>query len=187
MDFISMIFIGFGLSMDAFAVSVSCGFSIPEIKKHHAFRIASVFGLFQAVMPVIGWAIASRFRSILTAWDHWIAFGLLLLIGAHMLYESHVGCPTKRPDPLQWRILLLLGVATSIDALAVGLSFAFLNSPIVIPVLIIGVITFGMALTGIKLGDKLGCHLSQKAEIIGALILIGIGLKILIEHLFFQG
>ena len=182
MDWLTLLLVGIGLSMDAFAVSISCGIASAVVRFRHAFRIAFTFGLFQAVMPLAGWAAGMGFRSIISAFDHWIAFGLLLIIGLKMMREALRGCPGKL-DAADWRILLTLSVDTSMDAMAVGLSFAMLEISIVTPVLIIGLITFALSFAGVYLGDRVGDRLGRKVEVLGGLILIGIGIKILVEHL----
>jgi putative Mn2+ efflux pump MntP len=182
MNFITIFGIGLGLSMDAFAVSVINGFIIKKLNIRYAFRIAFSFGFFQALMPVIGWTLGLSFRKYITNIDHWIAFSLLCLIGGKMIYES-INCSEEKRDCLQFSALLILSIATSIDALAVGLSFSFLQIEIIMPALIIGVITFIVSLIGIFLGDKIGRFVGNKLELIGGLILIIIGIKIVLEHL----
>jgi putative Mn2+ efflux pump MntP len=149
-------------------------------------RIAFAFGLFQAVMPVIGWLTGVKLQNVMQSYDHWIAFGLLLFIGAKMIYEAFVIEENeKKQNPLKLTVLLGLAIATSLDALAVGLSFAFLHVQIILPALIIGVITFFISFLGVYLGNKIGEKFGTKMEIIGGLILIGIGVRILIQHLLF--
>ena len=170
--------------MDAFAVSVASGFAIKKLEVHHALRIALFFGAFQAIMPIVGFLAGLRLRNALSQWDHWIAFILLAAIGGKMIYESFkLGSDRKQIDPLRLGVLLLLSIATSIDALAVGASFAFLNITIVAPVIIIGLITFATSFIGVFIGDKFGHIFESKIELIGGLILIAIGTKILLEHL----
>ena len=184
MDIVSIIFIAFGLAMDAFAVAVASGAAMRELRVKHAFRIASSFGVFQAIMPVVGWLSGLAVRGFIAGIDHWIAFSLLSLIGVKMIYES-----TKmKPDDSKRKILsiyvlLTLSVATSIDALAIGFGFALLDVSIIAPVLIIGMVTFLLSFAGVYLGRRLGHIFENKIEIVGGLILIGIGIKILIEHL----
>lgn len=184
MDTLTIIIIALGLAMDAFAVSVTSGLTINQLHIKHALRIAFFFGGFQAVMPVLGWMAGLTVRDLIASVDHWIAFGFLTFIGAKMIYEAiRIESLEKRGNPLKWSILILLAVATSIDALAVGLTFAILQVSIILPILIIGVITFFLSFAGVYIGDRLGHFLENKIEIAGGLILIGIGLKILIEHL----
>lgn len=188
MDLLDIIILALALSMDALAVSVANGFIIKELKIKHALRIAIAFGLFQAVMPVLGWAAGVTFSSFLTAIDHWIAFILLGGIGGKMIYESRKIEEEEEAvsnNALHLPTLFFLAVATSIDALAVGLSFAFLDVAIISPVLIIGGITAVLCFVGVFIGNKVGHLFESKLEFIGGIILIGIGIKILIEHLFF--
>ena len=184
MNFITIIGIGVGLSMDALAVSVINGFVIKKLKIKHAFKIAFSFGFFQALMPVVGWAAGLSFRKYIQNIDHWVAFSLLCIIGGKMIYESVI-CREEKKDCLQFSALLTLSIATSIDALAVGLSFSFLQVEIIVPAIIIGVVTFIICLIGIYVGDKIGRFIGNKLELIGGLILIIIGIKIVIEHLFY--
>ncbi len=184
MTLIAVIFMAFGLAMDAFAVSVASGITIKRVKARHAIRIAVSFGLFQAAMPVLGWMAGLGLRDFIKHIDHWLAFGLLLFVGIRMIYEStRLEEAEKRRDPLRSHVLLLLSIATSIDAFAVGLTFAFINISIAGPVIIIGCITFVLSLAGVYIGDKVGHFFEKKIEAIGGLILIAIGTKILIDHL----
>jgi len=186
LDILSVFVIAVGLAMDAFAVSISCGFTVPSPKRWNALKIAAFFGAFQAVMPVIGWSIGRFFSIYIETFDHWIAFILLSFIGIRMIYNAIMAdeCETV-VDPTDIKTLLMLSIATSIDALAVGVTFAFLQIRIITPVLIIGIITFFISSIGLLIGHKLGCYFEKRVEIFGGLVLIGIGLKILIEHLFF--
>ena len=184
MDIISIIFIAFGLAMDAFAVSVTSGLIIKHLRINNALKIAVFFGAFQAIMPLIGWSAGLSFRDFISGVDHWIAFGLLSIIGCKMVYESSkMGSNEKKIDPLNLYVLFILSIATSIDALAVGLSLSFLNVPIALPAIIIGIVTFLLSVFGVYFGNRFGHYFERKIEIIGGLILIGIGIKILIEHL----
>ncbi|MDN5354981.1 MAG: hypothetical protein PWQ09_1737 [Candidatus Cloacimonadota bacterium] len=184
MDIFSIIVIAIGLAMDAFAVSIASGVTIRCFKQRIAFRVAFFFGFFQAIMPVLGWLAGNSFRIYITSFDHWIAFGLLLFIGGKMIYESfYLEEKQKSCNPENILILFTLAIATSIDALAVGLSFSILNLNIIEPILIIGVITFVLSYIGVFIGDKFGSLFENKIEIIGGLVLIGIGIKILLEHL----
>jgi len=183
MELIPIIFIGIGLSMDAFAVSVTCGLSLPSPKKWNAFKIAFSFGLFQALMPIIGWFAGKSLSVYIQQFDHYVAFIILLLIGIRMVYKALKEGDCNPIDSSNYQVLLMLSIATSIDALAVGVTFAFLKMTIVTPVLIIGLITFIISALGVSIGHRVGCRLGKKAEIVGGAILIIIGLKILIEHL----
>jgi len=187
MDFFSILVISVGLAMDAFAVSVACGVTITRMDLRQTLKIAASFALFQALMPIIGWSAGLGFREYIAAYDHWIAFGLLAGIGLKMIYEARkLEKDAERSEELDTVMtagrLLLLSIATSIDALAVGLSFAVLNITILTPALIIGFITGGMSHAGIILGRRVGHLLEGKVEIIGGVILILIGVKILFEH-----
>lgn len=173
-----------GLALDAFSVAVVGGVVVKKPRLRHAVMIALFFGAFQAVMPVIGWAAGSLLTDFITGVDHWIAFLLLCLIGFHMIYESLKPIYKRNSyNPLNIRILLLLSVATSIDALAAGISFAFMEIAIIRSALIIGIVTFALSFTGYYIGDRIGRSFGNKVRILGGIILIGIGLKILIEHL----
>jgi putative Mn2+ efflux pump MntP len=184
MDLLSIIMIAIGLAMDAFAVSITCGLAIQPHNRHKFLRVPLAFGGFQAIMPVIGWLAGQTLQKYILDFDHWIAFGLLAYIGGHMIYES-ITTKECAPefDPSDHQLLLGLSIATSIDALAVGVTFAFLEMTIIVPVIIIGIITFIISLSGIYIGKRVGCYLGKKVEIFGGVVLIGIGVKILIEHL----
>jgi putative Mn2+ efflux pump MntP len=185
MNLFTIFAIALGLAMDAFAVSITCGFIILPPKKPKAIRIASSFGGFQAVMPLIGWEIGRYFHRILEQVDHWVAFILLAIIGCHMIYEAtktEQACPA---DPSNGLILISLSIATSIDAFAVGVLLALLKVQIITPILIIGFVTFFISLLGLLIGHKIGAFFGRKLEIGGGLILIAIGLKILLEGLGF--
>lgn len=187
MSVIELLVLALGLSMDAFAVSICKGLSVPKLQAKHCLICGVYFGGFQALMPLIGWALGIRFQSMITNIDHWIAFVLLAVIGANMIKESfskEEECPDAS---FGFKTMLTLAVATSIDALAVGVTFAFLNVSIVPAVLLIGATTFVCSAVGVKIGNVFGNRFQSKAEFLGWLVLIAIGLKILIEHLFFGG
>lgn len=184
MDIFTVLFMALGLSMDAFAVSVTSGCTIHRLRARHALRIALFFGFFQAVMPVIGWSLGLGFRGLISGVDHWVAFGLLSAIGAKMIYEStKLDAAEKRSDPLNIYVLIVLSIATSIDALAVGLSLSVLRVPIISPAVVIGLVTFSVCLAGVYIGDRIGHFFEKRIELAGGLILIGIGVKILFEHM----
>ncbi len=187
MDVLTTVIIATGLAMDSFAVSIAEGCIVSDRRFFYAFRTGLFFGLFQAVMPLIGWLGASRFTRQIQDFDHWIAFGLLAFIGLRMIYESFTleknDC---KPEVSGIRVILALSVATSIDALAVGISFAVLDVRIIYPVIVIGVITFLFSFAGIFIGNRLGHFFERKIEFLGGAILIGIGVKILVEHLIYQ-
>jgi len=172
--------------MDSFAVSVTSGLMIKKVNLSGFLKFCFVLALFQAMMPVIGWLLGKELKVYIESSDHWIAFSLLLLIGGKMIWEgSKKGEKKKKFDPLNNIILLGLGLATSIDALVVGLSFGFLDVTIIYPVLIIGITTFVITVCGLFLGGKLHKGVNLRIEIFGGIVLIGIGIKILIQHLFF--
>lgn len=184
MSYLTVILVALGLSMDAFAVSVSEGLTLRQYKIRNALKLALFFGMFQAIMPVIGWLAGQTIRSHIQAIDHWIAFGLLSLIGIKMIYESFIEKKGEKNDrSLQLHTLFILAIATSIDALAIGITFSFLKVTILTPVVIIGIITFINSLIGYFLGEKFGRIFGNKIEFAGGIILILIGFKILIEHL----
>jgi putative Mn2+ efflux pump MntP len=184
MEIVEILFIAVGLAMDAFAVSVTSGITIQQLKISHAFRIALIFGLFQAFMPLLGWGAGLSLKDFIMGIDHWIAFGLLSVIGCKMIYESlKMETGKNRSNVLDMYILLILSIATSIDALVVGVSFAFLKVSIIMPIIIIGVVTFVLSFLGVFVGDKFGHFCEKKIGIIGGIILIVIGIKILVEHL----
>ena len=184
MNIVTIFFIAFGLAMDAFAVAITSGIAIKDVKANHAFKIALFFGGFQALMPVVGWLSGIGLKGFILGIDHWVAFGLLSFIGAKMIYESAKMGPAAKKSPLNIYTLLILSIATSIDALAVGVTFAFLNIAIIIPVVIIGVVTFLLSFSGVFIGNRIGHFFEKKIEIAGGLVLIGIGIKILTGHLF---
>ncbi|MEE3324898.1 MAG: manganese efflux pump MntP family protein [Methanosphaera sp.] len=183
MDFFEIILIGFGLAMDAFAVSICKGLSMKKIKWKNAIIIAIYFGLFQAIMPVIGFFLGSTFSKFIQKMDHWIAFVLLSAIGVNMIKESNDDEGENRNDRADFKTMIVLAIATSIDALAVGITFAFFEVDLWLASLIIGVITFCLSFIGVVIGNKFGDKFQNKAELAGGFILIVIGLKILIEHL----
>ena len=175
--------IAVALAMDAFAVAVASGITIKHLRVHHAFTIAASFGLFQAFMPLIGWLGGLGLRKCIGCADHWIAFGLLTAIGAKMIYESFkMDAVEKKTDPLDIHVLFVLSVATSLDALAAGISFAVLDVSIVTPVLVIGAITFALSFAGVWIGERFGHFFERRIELVAGLILIGIGIKILLSH-----
>ena len=187
MGLLTTLLTGFALAMDAFAVSVTKGMTLRKITPFISFKIAFLFGLFQGLMPFIGWFIGIRFQSYITAVDHWIALFLLSFIGLKMIFEAYED--SKNPeltvtcdDELNNTELIILSIATSIDALAVGVTFAFLNIDIIPICVSIGVITFLVCFIGVLIGKKIGSVFKNYAQIIGGIILILIGLNILNEH-----
>ncbi|WP_165045933.1 manganese efflux pump MntP family protein [Adlercreutzia sp. ZJ138] len=187
MGFVELFLIAIGLSMDAFAVSVCKGLCMKRVNWAHALVIAVFFGGFQGLMPVIGWALGTQFATLITPVDHWIAFGLLAFIGGKMLWdafhedEEALECPAEQR--LDLRELVMLAIATSIDALAVGITFAFLGVNIVAAAALIGVTTFALSFVGVAIGNQFGARFEKPATIAGGVVLILIGVKILLEHL----
>ncbi len=186
MGIFELLLIGVGLSMDAFAAAVCKGLSMRKIHYGRAAVIGGFFGGFQAAMPLIGWFLGKQFQSYITNFDHWVAFLLLAFIGIKMIVEavrSGLDAPAVQEDRLQIRELVILALATSIDALAVGITFAFLQINIWAAISIIGITTFILSFLGVMVGNRFGVRYKQKAEIAGGVILVLIGLKILLEHL----
>ena len=186
MDTFSIILIAIGLSMDSFAVSVTNGLTIRNLNVKRILTISFSLAIFQALMPLIGWFAGIGVEGYIKDFDHWIAFVLLFFIGVKMVYEGFTKDETAKDSELQILVLIGQSFATSIDAFAVGLSFALLDISIVTPVLIIGIITFGVSLIGLQLGKYFGKKIGKSVEIFGGIVLMGIGFKILIEHLYFQ-
>ncbi len=174
--------IAVGLSADAFAVAVCKGLSVERLKGKHSIITGIYFGGFQALMPLIGFWLGSRFQNLITSIDHWIAFVFLGIIGINMIRESK-GKTEKLNDSFSFSEMLPLAIATSIDALAVGITFAFLKVNILSAVTLIGATTFVLSIAGIYLGNKFGCKYKSKAEFLGGVVLIAMGIKILVEHL----
>jgi putative Mn2+ efflux pump MntP len=185
METTTIIGIALGLAMDAFAVSIACSTTLRKVSVRQTFRIGFHFGLFQGLMPVIGWLAGSTANDYIVHFDHWIAFGLLLLVGVKAIYEawSLKGTTSRRGDPTRGMSLVVYSIATSIDALAIGISLAMLNVDIWYPSLIIGVITAIVSAAGMVLGTTLGTRFGSRIEVLGGIILIGIGINILVSHL----
>jgi putative Mn2+ efflux pump MntP len=186
MNTFSILMIALALAVDAFAVALAAGVSLPEINFRHTFRLAWHFGLFQGGMNILGWAGGLSFRSLIESFDHWLAFSLLLLVGARMIHEAlgRDGEEAPSSDPTRGVSLVMLSVATSIDSLAVGLSFAILKVAVWIPALIIGIVASVLTACGLHLGRMVrhAGRMGTIAEIGGGIVLIAIGLKILHEH-----
>ena len=186
--FIELFLMGVGLSMDAFAVSVCKGLGMKKLNKKQALVIGLYFGGFQALMPFIGWVIGSQFQKYITSIDHWIAFILLGFIGGKMIIEAlnewkEEDIVEVKDQPLNHKNMFMLAIATSIDALAVGITFAFLETPIIEAITIIGFTTMIISIAGVVVGNFFGGRYKHKAELVGGIILVLLGLKILIEHL----
>lgn len=187
MDFITLIIIAIGLTFDTFAVSISTGLVANHIRFWQATKVAVTLAFFQALMPFIGWFIGTQVKHLISNYDHWIAFGLLAIIGIKMIIESLKKEEDKKDfNPFKPSVLIGMAIATSIDALIVGVSFAFIKVNIYYSVGIIGFVTYVVAMLGMLFGKSAGKWFGKKMEIIGGLILIGIGVKILLEHLCSQ-
>ena len=186
MDILSFFLVGAGLSMDALAVSVSTGICVPDLKKREAVKLAVYFGGFQTLMPVLGWLLGNTVSGYIGAFDHWVACGLLALIGGKMIWDALKGKAEEkacRTDMLSNKVLLTMAVATSIDALAVGISFAMVGASVWMGSAIIGVTTFAICFAGAIFGKRLGAAFEKKAAVVGGVVLIAIGIKIVVEHL----
>ncbi len=176
--------IAVALAMDAFAVAIGSGIILPHITARHYFRLSFHFGLFQGLMPVVGWFTGRTLAGYLEQWNHWIAFLLLLYVGGKMIYESlRNGDGAVATDPTRGLRLVILSLATSIDALIIGFSLALIGVEIVLPALIIGITTLVLTFVGMKLGEKLGRLFGRRIEILGGVILLAIGIKILLKNL----
>lgn len=183
MEIFTIFLIAIGLNFDSLAISITNGLVVKDIQFSQATKIAFVFAFFQGLMPFIGWFIGSQIKDLIKDYDHWVAFTLLFLIGAKMVYESLKKEENKkRLNPLKLIVMVSMAIATSIDALVVGVSFAFIDVNIILSIVIIGVLTFLVSMLGMLLGKKIGIIFGKKMEIVGGLILIGMGIKILIEH-----
>ena len=183
MNYLEIILISIGLGMDAFAVAVCKGLAMKHGNSKKGAIIAVYFGVFQSLMPLIGFLLGMRFEKAIQSIDHWIAFILLSVIGINMIKESVKRDDEKINDDVSFKTMIILAIATSIDALAVGVTFAFLQVKIFSSILTIGIITFFMSYIGVKIGNKFGDKLKNKSEIVGGIILIFMGIKILLDHL----
>ena len=183
MGAIEILLISIGLAMDAFAVSVCKGLAMKKMNWKKAIIIGLYFGGFQALMPTLGFFLGAAFQSLITSIDHWIAFILLGIIGGEMIKESFDDDSENKNDDVSFKTMIVLAIATSIDALAVGITFAFLNVNLVLAVSLIGIITFILSIVGTKIGNRFGDKYQNKAELVGGIILVLLGIKILLEHL----
>ncbi|PKN33474.1 MAG: hypothetical protein CVU61_13030 [Deltaproteobacteria bacterium HGW-Deltaproteobacteria-19] len=186
MSFLSILIIAVGLGMDAFSVAIGIGASRQRVSPGPVLRLSISFGAFQFFMPILGWLAGRTVVERISEYDHWVAFGLLLIVGARMIHESLAGNGKEREDrgdPTRGWTLLMLSVATSIDALAVGMTMALLKTPILYPSAVIGFVAFGMTMAGMLAGSRLASLFGRKVELVGGLILIGIGIQIVIEHM----
>lgn len=185
MTFGSILVIAVGLSMDATAVAATRGMAATRVRAKDALLVAGLFGGFQALMPLVGWLIGARLEAWLGGWDYWLAFALLAGVGIKMLWEARNGeseaSATER-DPFEFKVMLLLAVATSIDAWAVGISLPILGAPLVPSLVVIGVTTAVLSLLGLSLGRRFGSVLGRRLDVFGGLVLVGMGLKLLLEH-----
>lgn len=184
MSLLELFLIAVGLSMDAFAVSICKGLSMQKMNTKNAVVVGLYFGGFQAAMPLVGYFLGSQFKNSITSIDHWIAFILLAVIGLNMIRDALSADSESCDASIAAKDMVVLAVATSIDALAIGVTFAFLSVDIIPAVSFIGVITFALSVVGVKAGTVFGCRYKSKAEFAGGLILVLMGLKILVEHLF---
>ncbi len=183
MEIYALFLLAIGLSFDTFAVSISCGLIEKNIKFLRASRIAVIFAIFQAVMPIIGWMLGLSIKKYIAQVDHWIAFGLLSLVGIKMIYDSFKKDEEKNFKPQDLKVILFLSIATTIDAFAIGITLAFLNVKLFLASFIIGAVTYTASMLGMLFGKNLGSRFGKKMEIIGGLMLIFIGAKILVDHL----
>lgn len=183
MGILEILLVAIGLAMDAFAVSICKGLAMKKMDWRKAIIVGLYFGIFQALMPVIGYFLGTTFESLVTRVDHWIAFILLVIIGGKMIKEAFDKNSDSCNDSVNFKTMVVLAIATSIDALAVGITFAFLQTDIVLAASLIGVVTFILAVIGVKIGNQFGVKYEKRAELIGGIILILIGIKILLEHL----
>lgn len=183
MGLLELIILSIGLAMDAFAVSICKGLSMSKMKWKNAIIIGLYFGIFQALMPLIGYLLGISFQNAITNIDHWIAFVLLVGIGINMIKEAMSNETKETNDSVKFKDMIILAIATSIDALAIGVTLAFLKVNIVLSMSIIGIITFIISIIGVKIGNVFGDKYKPKAELAGGIILILLGIKILLEHL----
>lgn len=189
MNILTLLLIALSLSFDSFAVSVSSGMSMcrRHMKLSQTLRIAASLAIFQGFMPLLGWVLGEAFHTQMMKADHWIAFGLLLFLGLKMIWEGRDPASNRKiKNPSHWKVLIPISLATSVDAFAMGIGFSLFVEKIVLPVLLIALVTFMVSLFGIYTGRKLGKRIAGTAEILGGIILIIIGSKILIEQLYFQ-
>lgn len=184
MNIIDLLGISIGLGMDAFAVSIGVSAALTKVARRQYFRLAFHFGLFQFFMPVLGWLLGSRLVDVVGAYDHWVVFALLALIGGKMVWESSGGGEGEKgsADPTRGWSLVVLSVATSLDALAVGVSFAILNQGILFPSTVIGAVAAAMTFSGMLLGGRLGLRFGKRMEAVGGVVLVVIGFRVLLEH-----
>lgn len=184
MGIISLIILAIGLSMDAFAVSICKGLGMEKVTLKKALIVGAWFGIFQALMPFLGYLLGKNFQNLIEKYDHWVAFVLLLLLGINMIKESLTKEETETNGSLTFKSMLVLAIATSIDALAAGITFGVLETNIYLAISLIGAITFVISAVGVKIGNVFGLKYKSKAEMVGGIILILLGVKIILEHVF---
>ncbi|WP_437950811.1 manganese efflux pump MntP family protein [Sorangium sp. So ce296] len=185
-SFGAILLLALGLAMDATAVSAARGLAVPVIRARHVALVAGFFGGFQALMPLIGWLLGARIGPLVQAWDHWIAFGLLAAIGGKMLWEARSGADDEDDAPkdlFALKVMFVLAIATSIDALAIGFTLPMLNAPLALSLVTIGITTAVLSAIGLFAGRRFGAMLGKRLDVAGGVVLIGLGVKILIEHL----
>ena len=184
MSFGAIVVLALGLAMDATAVAAARGTSVPAIRLRHIVLAGGLFGGFQAAMPVVGWIVGARVGRFIESWDHWVAFGLLAAIGGKMIWESRAikTVDTER-DPFGLGVMTVLAIATSIDALAVGITLPVLGAPLVESIVTIGVVTAALSIAGLYAGRRFGALLGKRLDVVGGLVLIGLGIKILVDGL----
>ncbi len=184
MPFLSLLGIAFGLAMDAFSVAMASGVALKQVSPRQAFRLSFHFGLFQFGMPILGWTVGYLIAERIGGFDHWLAFGLLSAVGAKMVWEAmHPDAEGMRGDPTRGVSLIMLSVATSIDALAIGLGLMLIGVPVLFPSVVIGLVAAGMTVVGLFIGNRAGRILGQKMELLGGFVLISIGIRILLTGL----
>lgn len=187
MSFSSILLLALGLAMDATAVSAARGVAVSRVLPRHVLLVAVFFGGFQAAMPLVGWLVGAHVGAWVQAWDHWIAFALLVAIGGKMVWEARQtdddDAPPREADLFGWKVMTVLAIATSIDALAVGFTLPLLGAPMILSIVTIGVVTAFASALGLFAGRRFGAMLGRRLDLVGGLVLIGLGTKILIEHL----
>jgi putative Mn2+ efflux pump MntP len=184
LTWVNLLGLALGLAMDAFAVSIVAGLTLGSVTSRHTFRLAFHFGLFQAMMPVLGWLAGNQVDRYIAAYDHWVAFSLLCLVGGKMLLDARTKRPRgNRSDPTRGLMLVTLSVATSIDALAVGMSMAFMRVSVWVPAAVIGIVAATLTAAGIRFGNRLGARVGRAARALGGCVLLFIGLRIVVAHL----
>lgn len=184
MTIIAILILAIALGIDAFVVAITAGLTLEKVTGRHLFRLSFHFGLFQALMPLLGWFIGASIQTYIAQWDHWVAFALLAAVGGKMIHEALSSKEVESTrDPTRGFSLVALSVATSIDALAVGLSLAVINQSIWYPALIIGIVCAAMTLTGMLIGKRFPTSAGKKIEVFGGILLIGLGAKIVADHL----